>query len=79
MEKDPTRFCTTEEFEEGVEALEQFVTLRAEAVSRQLAGDTTAVDTEGLTLSDMGTMQNGGEKGRADRKPQLFLNGYRPQ
>lgn len=64
VEKDPTRFCTTEEFEEGVEALEQFVTLRAEAVSRQLAGDTTAVDTEGLTLSDMGTMQNGGEKGR---------------
>lgn len=64
VEKDPTRFCTTEEFEEGVKALEQFVTLRAEAVSRQLAGDTTAVDTEGLTLSDMGTMQNGGEKGR---------------
>ena len=64
VEKDPTRFCTTEEFEEGVEALEQFVTLRAEAVSRQLAGDTTAVDIEGLTLSDMGTMQNGGEKGR---------------
>lgn len=64
VEKDPTRFCTTEEFEEGVEALEQFVTLRAEAVSRQLAGDTTAVDTEGLALSDMGTMQNGGEKGR---------------
>lgn len=64
VEKDPPRFCTTEEFEEGVETLEQFVTLRAEAVSRQLAGDTTAVDTEGLTLSDMGTMQNGGEKGR---------------
>lgn len=64
VEKDPTRFCTTEEFEEGVETLEQFVTLRAEAVSRQLAGDTTAVDIEGLTLSDMGTMQNGGGKGR---------------
>ena len=58
VEKDPTKFCTTEEFEEGVEAITEFVTLRAEAVDRQLAGDDTPVDTEGLVLSDMGTMQN---------------------
>ena len=58
VEKDPTKFCTTEEFEEGVEAITEFVTLRAEAVDRQLAGDDTPVDTEGLALSDMGTMQN---------------------
>lgn len=58
VEKDPTKFCTTEEFEEGVEAITEFVTLRAEAVDRQLAGDDTLVDTEGLVLSDMGIMQN---------------------
>lgn len=58
VEKDPTKFCTTEEFEEGVEAITEFVTLRAEAVDRQLAGDDTPVDTEGLVLSDMGIMQN---------------------
>ena len=61
VEKDPTKFCTTEEFEAGVTALSSFVSLRTEAVSRQLAGDTTAVETNGLNLSDMGSM--GGGKG----------------
>ncbi|MCF0108778.1 MAG: CotH kinase family protein [Erysipelotrichaceae bacterium] len=58
-EKDPTRFCTTEEFEKGVEALTSFVTLRAEAVANQLNGIDTKVDTTGLNLSDMGTMGGG--------------------
>lgn len=66
VEKDPTKFCTTEEFEEGVEAITEFVTLRAEAVDRQLAGDDTPVDTEGLVLSDMGTMQNDRRQGLPD-------------
>lgn len=64
--KDPTRFCTLEEFDAGVDAIGQFVTLRAEAVSRQLKGDDTAVSTDGLTVSDMGTM--GGGFGGGDRK-----------
>ena len=59
VDKDPTKFCTTEEFEKGVAALSQFVSLRAEAVGRQLAGDTAAVDTGSLDLSDMGTMGGG--------------------
>ena len=59
VEKDPTKFCTAEEFEKGVRALSEFVTLRAEAVSRQLRGDNTAVDTADLNLSDMGTMDHG--------------------
>ena len=59
VEKDPTRFCTTEEFEAGVEALTQFVTLRGEAVSRQLAGDDSAVETGDLNLSDLGSMGGG--------------------
>jgi len=58
VEKDPTKFCTLEEFDTGVEALAQFVTLRGEAVSRQLSGDDTAVETGTLNLSDMGTMGN---------------------
>ncbi len=63
VEKDPTKFCTVEEFDTGVEAIREFVTLRAEAVTRQLAGDDTAVDTGDLNLSDMGTMGSGGGMG----------------
>ena len=59
VEKDPTKFCAMEDFEKGVSALSEFVTLRAEAVSRQLRGDNTAVDTADLNLSDMGTMNHG--------------------
>ena len=61
VEKDPTKFCTTEEFETGVATLSSFISLRGEAVSRQLAGDDTAVAVDGLNLSDMGSM--GGGKG----------------
>ena len=63
VEKDPTKFCTAEEFETGVETLSKFVTLRAEAVSRQLEGDSTEVEVKDLTLSDMGTMGGGFGKG----------------
>ena len=76
VEKDPTKFCTAEEFEKGVTALSEFITLRAEAVSRQLSGDNTAVDTAELNLSDMGTMGGGfgggmpGRPGGMDDAPQ---------
>ena len=63
VEQDPTKFCTAEEFETGVAALRTFCQLRSEAVAAQLAGDETAVDASGLTLSDMGTMNNGGGRG----------------
>ena len=59
VEKDPTKFCTAEEFEAGVAALRTFCELRSEAVAAQLNGDGTTVDASGLTLSDMGTMNNG--------------------
>ena len=65
VEKDPTKFCTTEDFDKGVAALSQFVSLRGEAVERQLAGDDTAVDTGTLNLSDMGSM--GGGMGKGDK------------
>ncbi len=80
VEKDPTKFCTYEEFETGVTALKMFCELRRESVSGQLAGtipstregqsaDSAAlVDASGLTLSDMGTMERGGAFG--GRQPQ---------
>ena len=58
VEKDPTKFCTVDEFDAGVSALSGFVSLRAEAVTRQLAGDGTAVDVGALDLADMGTMSD---------------------
>ena len=56
VEKDPTKFCTVGEFDTGVQTLEKFVTLRAEAVNRQLSGDVFEVDATGLDTSDMGSM-----------------------
>ena len=76
VEKDPTKFCTAEEFEKGVRALSEFVTLRAEAVSRQLRGDNTAVDTADLNLSDMGTMDHG--MGGMQRGNRTSGNGSKP-
>ena len=66
VEKDPTKFCTAEEFDTGIQTMQQFVTLRAEAVSRQLEGDGAAVETGDLNLSDMGRM-GGGLGGGTDR------------
>lgn len=72
VERDPTKFCTCEEFEAGVTALKTFCTLRTQSVSGQLSGAipstsagqserrNTLVDTSSLTLSNMGTMNNGG-------------------
>lgn len=59
VEKDPSKFCTLDEFDSGIEAISSFVSLRAEAVARQLSGNTDPVDTSGLNLSDMGTMDSG--------------------
>lgn len=68
VEKDPTKFCTYEEFEKGVSTLREFCVLRAESVSGQIAGtipstseaqieDSAAlIDASGITISDMGTM-----------------------
>ena len=72
VEKDPTKFCTYEEFEKGVETLRQFCALRFESVRGQLDGTIPStdegqnadpdalVDTSGLTLSALGSMGGGG-------------------
>ena len=59
VEKDPTAFCTYEEFEKGVEAIKSFCALRSESVALQLSGSNESVSAEGLNISDMGTMGGG--------------------
>lgn len=52
--RDPTRFCTYEEFEAGADTLEEFLELRSESVQRQLLGNPEPVDPGDLDLSTMG-------------------------
>lgn len=71
VEKDPTKFCTYDEFLTGAETIKKFCTLRAESISQQLDGTIpssdndrngegyTLVDGSSVSISDMGTMGNG--------------------
>lgn len=75
VEKDPTKFCTYDEFTEGVSALKEFCTLRAESVRGQLDGtipstsDAQSADSSALisgssvSISAMGSMNVGGGMG----------------
>lgn len=68
VEGDPTKFCTYEEFKNGVTTLKEFCILRAESVSGQLNGtipstsdgqsqdSSTFIDASNLVISDMGNM-----------------------
>jgi Spore coat assembly protein len=72
VQKDPTKFCTYEQFQSGVEAIKGFCGLRAESVKGQLEGSipstaegqtaesSALIDASSLSLSDMGTMGSGG-------------------
>ncbi len=60
VERDPTKFCTYEEFETGVQTLKDFCNLRSQSIAAQLAGEAGNVDASSINLSDMGTMNNGG-------------------
>ncbi|MGN0169648.1 MAG: CotH kinase family protein [Lachnospiraceae bacterium] len=70
VEKDPTKFCTYEEFETGISTLKEFCLLRAQSIRGQLDGtigstsDTqesdTLIDAGTLNISDMGSMGMGG-------------------
>lgn len=75
VEKDPTAFCTYEEFETGVATLRSFCEKRSESIRGQLDGtipstdagqqaDSAAlVDASEITISDMGSMGGGGGSG----------------
>lgn len=70
VEKDPTKFCTYEEFEEGIATLKAFCLLRAESVKGQLDGTIPSTSEEqnsdnsaliaasDLSVSAMGSMGN---------------------
>ncbi len=68
VEDDPTKFCTTEEFETGIDTLKEFCLLRAESIRGQFNGsigstsetqdESTFVDTGDIEISDMGSMGN---------------------
>ena len=79
VQKDPTKFCTYEEFQKGVTAISKFCELRTESVQGQLNGtipatsdgqnaqSDTLIDASSLNTSDMGTMDKGGGKGFGGR------------
>ena len=80
VEQDPTKFCTYDEFETGVDTLKSFCLLRAESIRGQLDGtipstsdgqqedDSTLIDASSISLTDMGSMgHGGGTPGDGDR------------
>ena len=68
VERDPTKFCTYEDFETGTDTLSKFCLLRADSVSAQLAGtipstaegqaadSSSLISADSLNISDMGSM-----------------------
>lgn len=75
VEKDPTKFCTYEEFEKGVSVLKEFCLLRAQSVSGQLDGSIPAtsdgqkadssalIDGSAINMNDTGSMNGGAPNG----------------
>ena len=75
VEKDPSKFCSYEEFQAGTATLRAFCLLREESVQKQLDGiipttstgqkitAATLVDASQLNLSAMGSMGMGGGRG----------------
>lgn len=70
VESDPTKFCTYEEFENGIDTLKEFCLLRAESINCQLNGSIattsdnqdkdTLIDASDISISAMGSMGNMG-------------------
>ena len=79
VDKDPTKFCTTEQFENAVSTIRSFVELRCQSIQGQLDGSIGSTDSEqaadpdalidasSLNLSDMGSMGGGGGFGGSNR------------
>lgn len=70
VEKDPTKFCTYEEFTAGISTLKEFCLLRAQSISGQIDGsipstsdaqkqdDSALIDASDIIISEMGAMGN---------------------
>lgn len=76
VDKDPTKFCTYEEFETGVTALQEFCKLRFLSIQGQLDGTIAStaegqaqdrdslIDASSVSIEDMGSMNIGGGFGQ---------------
>lgn len=74
VEKDPTKFCTYDEFQKGADTLKNFCLLRSESVKKQLSGEipstskaqqkdsSSFISSGGISISDMGSMENSMDK-----------------
>jgi len=72
VQDDPTKFCTYEEFETGIDTLKEFCLLRAESVKGQISGaigstaetqsEESLIDAGEMDISSMGAM--GGRMGK---------------
>ncbi len=72
VQDDPTKFCTYEEFETGIDTLKEFCLLRAESVKGQISGaigstaetqsEESLIDAGEMDISSMGSM--GGRMGK---------------
>lgn len=66
IEKDPTAFCTADEFQAACETMKVFLAIRTESIRRQLAGELSTVseeqetqamvDASGLDLQSLGAL-----------------------
>lgn len=87
VERDPTKFCTYEEFQDGAATLKSFCMLRAQSVKGQLDGSipstsdgqntdsSVLVDASDLSVSVMGSMGNTGGR----EVPEEMSGGMPPQ
>ena len=91
VEKDPTAFCTYEEFQQAAQYLKEFCVLRAQSIKGQLNGSipstsegqeansSTLINASSIDIDAMGT-QNGGGFGNENggMSPFDFENGEMP-
>lgn len=82
VEKDPTKFCTYEEFQTGADILKEFCLLRAQSIRGQLNGtipstadgqeadSSSLINADSVTIADMGSMGRGGRPGRTEKEEQ---------
>lgn len=79
VEKDATKFCTFEEYEEGVKTLSEFCRLRKESALSQLCYEEETIDASHINLSSMGTMGMGNKGGFMGGEMPDFNGGEMPQ
>lgn len=59
VKKDAAKFCTFEQFEKGIAAIQLYFSLRTAGIQNQLSGNGKAVNASMLPIKDMGTQTEG--------------------